>query len=270
MTIWSAVATSTEKFGTRQEGRDINGGPTAQVTLQCDYADRNILASDLITNSVWPFTELGKYAPPVQNISIVPLNEKCDTTEQSIDYLTAELTVRYGTDNSGGSGGGGGGGTGRNRYVETFEPELEIISLQERAYYYKWDAGNIPIGKKNFPHFREYTFNIQRTYYNWISLPTSFKDLVGYCNEAEETFPTLGLTFEIEQLLFVPQNATRTISSEGTEGFTVSVKFKYKKEGWNKFPSAGGNYETVYYEDEEGNEQVLIAHPAGDFSDWIF
>lgn len=272
MTIWSAAVSSAEKHGTRKETRDINGGPGAEVVLQCAYADKNTLAADLMENSVWPFTAPGKYSPPVQNISITPLYEKCDTTQESIDYKTAELHVNYGFDNTAGSGSGGGSGTGRQRYTESFEPELEVTSLAEREYFWNTDDAvplRVPYGKKNVPYFRQYTFSILRTYYNWILVPLSFRDLLGYTNELQVTFPTLGLTFEPEQLLFVPENAQRTISSEGTAGFTVSVRFKYKKEGWNVFPVESGEYEKLYWSDGVNSTQE-IPHPLGDFSGWIY
>lgn len=283
MANWSSIDCS-EVFGTRTEARAWIEGATASVQLDCAYENRYLLSEDLFLNGIWPFVAGLDFRPIVQNISIVPLEEECTTTGQSIDYKTARLTVNYGVDRSAGnSDQGAGAGTGRQYYTEELVPQVEVISLQEDKFYRKpvaWDLDPDPnknkdlikLNETNYPTFRQYTFSIIRTFYNWITVPTEFKDFKGHVNDAEVTFPSLGLTFAAEELMFVPRNAQKTVSSEGTAGYTVQVEFIERKGGWNKYVLQNeGEPEAIWY--WAGDPKVLtqlISYPLSDFSGWIF
>ena len=286
MTLWSSVDCE-EVFGSRKEGYSVKGGPNGNVTLEVDYANRKALVNDLLENGRWPFTEAGKAPLKVQDIDLTFLETEYDTDEQVIVYKKAQLDVSYSYDRGGSSesgGGGGGSGTGRQLYTESLEPIVEVISVMDYQFYWsiREEPSGIttfyPLDETNIPTYRTYSINIERTYFNWIMVPISFLQLVGFVNDAELVL--MGVTFPIETLLFIPRNINRSVSSEGTEGYSVQVGFSYNYGGWNKFPvpeEATGKVEkkTLFLKGKNlaythVDPTEFVPYPLGDFSDWVF
>lgn len=268
-----------EVHGTRSEGLTYKGGPTASVTLECDWNVRFDLRTDLMNNGYWPFVPVGGYAPRVQSVEISPSPTDYTQDGQAIDYKIASLQVEYGMDESAGSNPGGGSGGGRQLYTETFEPQLEVISVKGSVIFVDLLGGDgtNPATQKileNPPTVREYTFAIRRVFYNWISVPITFATLVGYVNDADVTFPSLGLTFAPETLLFKPRSSQRAVSTDGTPGYTVAVDFIFRREGWNKLPftklDGSFDYLPMYKYDDTANVVAFKPYTLGDFSDWVF
>lgn len=283
MTLWSSVDCE-EVHGTRKEGRSWKDGPKMSVTLETDYANRYLLSEDLFKNGIWPFVAGNDARPRVQNIEIEFLPTEYDTDEQVIVYKKVHLDVTYNYDQSAGqeSGGGGSGGAGRQLYTETLEPNLEVLAMLDHQFY--WNEEDPPVNLKyhpiedtNFPTVRDYSLNVTRTFYNWISVPISFLNLMGHVNNKVETL--LGISFPIDTLQFIPKSISRAVSTEGTEGFTVQVNFGYQKGGWNKTPipnlgvGAGITRRILYFKDKKDPAATRIEfkpYILGDFTEWIF
>lgn len=287
MADFSTVACS-EIHGTREEGLSYKGGPTAKVSLECAYADRFLLREDLINNGYWPYTSDGGYAPRCQSVTVRPEPTTYEQDGQAITYETAVLDVDYSYDQSAGSNSGGGAGGGRQLYTETFENQLELLELKMKDVWINTDPadqatlpGNPGPGRKKIktlPAFREYSMSLRRVYYNWVSVPSTFVTLLNTVNNAEVTFPSIGIPYPKETLLFLPRSSNRSVSTDGTAGYTVSVDFIYKKETWNKFPAVrlDGTVRYLPYwtkvTDQTGNVFEVQYKPfkLGDFSDWVF
>lgn len=278
-----------EVHDTRVEGLSYTGGPTASVTLRCAWADRFNLRTDLINNGYWPVAGAGGLAPRCQSVNVRPEPSEYDEVGQEIGYKNALLDVQYSFDESAGSGGGGGGGTGRQLYTESFEPQMELVTPANKKYWYNQNEENNPgPGNKKDreflegdtpPNIRQYTFTINRTFYNWVSVPITFLTLLNHINDEEVTFPSLGLTFAKETLLFVPVNSQKSVSSEGTDGYTVSVKFVYRPQSWNMFLGVDLLGQHMYFplytkvrDPQTGinSNKRYLPFQTGDFTDWIF
>lgn len=270
-----------EVHGSRTEGRSWKGGPRCQVQLECEYADRYQLSGDLLQNGVWPFSPGGDIPPRVQDVQMSYKETLYDTEGQGIIYKTAVLDVTYGYDESAGQQQGGGSPAGRQLYTENIEPWIEVISVRDHDWAWKSGPGATPddyteLGERNIPTITTTGMSIVRTYYGWETVPLSFFDLQGKLNNAQVTM--LGMDFSAETVLFTPKNLQRAISTTGTDGFNVQVAFKYRKDGWNKYPipdpDGGLGAKAVEYYFRPKNSQnpwtKFIPYRTADISDWTF
>jgi hypothetical protein len=108
---------------------------------------------------------------------------------------------------------------------------------------------------------------LSRTLYNVAAVPLIFLTGIGGVNNTAYTSLSLGLTFAAETLLFEPGESSRSFTTLGTDGFTVSLNLEYNPNGWNKYWRA----ETQGYESQyiAGGAEYKSYEPL-DLSDVLF
>lgn len=219
MGVFSAVACK-EEYGTATENAGLKDGVSASVVLRCAYADRLALMDDLLGfPRVWPRSG---YTLPPSAISCAckPDLTKYTQSSQEIVYEEALVTVNYSTEV-------------QDLVSESLEPTQEFITLDYRRFC--WGSPNGPnLIEGEAPGKLIRGLNIVRTLYKKTTVPAAVLATTGVNNVAYSS-NLLGLTFPSETLLYEPGNLSRTFTTLGTEGFTVTVKFSYRQHGWNKF-----------------------------------
>lgn len=218
--VFSPAAPCNEELGTAQESAALEGGVTASVTLRCAYSDRFILANDLLSNlRPWPKTTLAT-PPRAQTAAIRPAGDAV-ASSQGLTYEHALITVTYG-----------------NKIVdlvsESLEPVTDFITLDHHDF--RWgSATGEPVLEREAPGKLRRFINLVRTYYNLSSVPAGVLDLPGTCNDTEYVSPFLGITFAPETLMLGDPQLSQTITTAGSKGFNLTLKWTYNKDGWNKF-----------------------------------
>lgn len=254
MAIYSPAVTCYEEYNTVRESWNLDS-VTAEVTLRCAWANRHLLIADLIGNQrSWPH---GGFASPpkASSASLVAWDTAYTSVGQSITYVDALVKVRYTHD-------------AEDLISESIEPTADFITLDWKRF--RWGAANgDALTEAEAPGKLRRGLSLVRTLYK-VAPPLSTKLLteIGKCNDAQYVSALLGLTFDEETLLFCPPHLTRTIRTDGSDGFNLTMKFMYKPEGWNKFWRAKNQaYEEIF---NVAGGPAYKNHPLGDFSDFLF
>ena len=249
MSLYSSI-TCYEEHGTATETRTLEDW-TASVVVRCDWANRHSLVADVLGNRrEWPHAANG---PVAQTATINPAPTRYGVTGQCINYIDALVTINYGTEK-------------KDLISESLEPTAEFITLDYKRF--RWGAANgTPLIEGEAPGKLVRGLSLVRTMYEVPApLPISLIELPGSVNDANYTSTLLGLTFPTETLLYQPPNLSRTITTAGTDGFTLTLKFMYKKEGWNKFwRHETQQYERIFMVDGGQYDN----YPLDDFSDFL-
>lgn len=217
---FSPVVACNEELGTAQESASLEGGITASVTLRCAYANRFLLANDLLSNlRAWPKAPF-TVPPRAQSCAIRPAGDTTNLS-QGISYEHALVTVNYG-----------------NKIVdlvsESLEPVTDFVTLDHHDF--RWgSASGEPVLEREAPGKIRRFINLVRTYYNLATIPAGVLDLPGTCNDTAYTSSLLGITFGVETLMMGDPQLSQVITSAGSKGFNLTLKWTYNKEGWNKF-----------------------------------
>jgi hypothetical protein len=221
MGLWSAVACS-EKLGTRRENPTLDGF-TAQVTLYCDWVDRWDLVDDLLfVGRAWPEFSSWESPPLAQSCSITGVQGgDLSVSGQEIVYEVAEVQVSYGFDRS------------VDLVAESIESTAQFSQLDYRNF--AWGSANgDPLSEQETPGRQLRGLALSRTIYKMSLVPSVILE-AGSVNNAPYTSPILGLTFAEESLMLTPSKISRTIRTDGSTPYNVSMKLLYRKEGWNKY-----------------------------------
>ncbi len=253
MAVYSPVVTCAEELGSYKEGASRTGSPEASVDLRCLWGVRHALMTDLLANArVWPH---GSYTrPPVAfSCAIKPFNTTTSSTGQSINYDDAIISVVYNHQS-------------KDLVSESLEPTADFITLDHR--FFRWNAANgSPLKQNESPGKLRRGLNLARTLYN-VPQPLTGQLLtaVGGVNQAQYVSTLLGLTFPIGTLLFTPPNLQITVDTQGTDGYTVAMKFMYRPEGWNKYWRAESqSYQEIFIV----GGSAYKSYPLVDMSDLI-
>ena len=254
---WSSVS-AWEEMGTREVGYTDENGWTAGVTLNCAGSDVIGLIADLVGNR-HAFPPMSAFTnPPVAiGASAVPLATQAAvlTGAYVYDYPYAKVKVTYGIDK------------GSDFITESFEPNVEFNILDYRRFNWTNNNGDALL-EAEAPGKQVYGMNLVRTIYKIDSIPSLVIDGVGHVNVAAFTSAILGLTFPIETLLLLPGSATRTIKTTGDYTQNLTMKFAYKKDGWNKYwRSKTSSYESIY---EKASGSIYKSYPTIDMSDLLY
>lgn len=215
-----------EEHGTAREDYDNNQPGQASVVLRCAWSDRNALMTDLLTfPRYFPYyIGVKKYAFHCTAIPAPGTGySNVSPTDQACLYTQALVSVQYGSQIT-------------DIGSESIEPTIEYDVLDHRRF--KWVAGGstgVPLLEGEAPPLISRSLNIMRTKYRMAAVPPEMLTCIGKVNDSVYTSLTLGLSFAAETLLFQPQSASQSFTTAGTSGFTISFKFSYKANGWNKF-----------------------------------
>ena len=236
--IYSSIGCC-EVDGTRKETRTATGDLDVTVDLNCAYADRYLLCSDLFgSGRPYPY-DTGALCISAE----VAVWGDGATSSQSIDYSTATVTAKYSNKVNKKAQTNAGG----QLYADTIEPSVEFITLDHTRF--KWNSASGDVLKESeAPGRQMYSIAFTRTLYKVASgVPAYCLDYIGKCNASYFYSSMLGLTFPAETLLFMPTVSNRSVTTDGSPGWDVVLKWSYKPETWNKFwRSKTQAYEAIY------------------------
>lgn len=258
---WSTVAGVTEVVGTYREGFSSNGA-TGNVTLQCNWDDRYAVRDDLIlTSRIWPYADpnsiLGLRATSADITPHSCIDTVITGSPQLQNYRFAQLAVGYqpaqasDPDNL---------LQPFTAFTETITPSVDWRRLDHNLFRWLQQApggagtGSLtptPVFRDEAPAAPLGRLAFERTYFNWSGpAPAEFLDAVNTTNSDPVTSQLLGRTFEPQTLIYQPGSANQTVSSDGSQSATLSVRFLYKREGWNRWYNARiGDYAEIFVHD---------------------
>lgn len=223
--IYSPAVTCYEEHGTASEDYSIKDAPSASVKLRCAWADRYALVQDLLSyQRPWPYWPGLDYVPLANVCKIEPFPSAAVQNGQGMDYEDALITVTYST-------------LAMDLVSEELEPTVEFMQLDHRQFCWGAPDGP-PLTAQEAPGVQQRGMNLVRTRYLVVEIPPAVLLTYGCCNASFYTSPILGLTFNPQTLLYMPPHTARTIRSDGTDGWTVTMKFVVKPQGWNVYWNA--------------------------------
>ena len=203
----------------------------AVVTLHCAWADRWELAAEISNLLLYPNAP-GTLAR-AKSITIRPFTRVANTTPaQNADYEMAEVTTEYVFDRDTPEE------QNQELIAEAIEPTAQNLTLDWQ--YFRWKTANLKVQPGEAPSLIFRGLDYVLTKYNVVAVPATALTLVGCCNNAQITSPTLGLTFAAQTLLFNPPSIQRRIVLGETPEFkwTLTYRFTFNAGGWNKFWNA--------------------------------
>ena len=207
----------------------ITGHITASVPLRCLWADRLLLADDILINRRnYPLVTTA-FSPIALNCSIVKGDNDYNavTTGQWRPPLTAIVTVNYGVPDTASS-------ATYDMVAESLEPMGEFRRLPHAMFRWGSQTG-LAVLPDESPGFLEIKLRLVRRIYRLNSIPPAALTLFGCVNDATYVSPTLGFTFGPETLLYDAPQPEMTISSDGSQGFNMTQNFVFSPMGWNKY-----------------------------------
>lgn len=220
---------------------------TTGVTLKCAWDQRHRLMENLLVSAkAWPYhTQRACFAI---SGSIVPFpGEPGVRVGSGYAYDHAQLAVGFQSLNI---------GEGEDPeeitiFSESIEPSLEFMTLPPAGFYWD-DTQTEAIKQEEAPGRPQYGMDYAVTFYKLKSIPAAALTLIGKSNSAQIVSPSLGLTFPIETLLFVPPKTNRNVTINGDNSYTMSCRYSVRPSGWNKFWRAKTQSFVSMY-DDEGN-----------------
>ena len=254
MALYSTVDCS-EEFNTQQEGHDVETGRTASVVLRCAWIDRHALMADILGNRrPWPHGGFSE-PPTASSASCSPAPTQYATSGQACEYIDALVTVNYTP-------------FAKDLISESLEPTAEFSQLDFKRF--RWtDKNGDPLLEAEAPGRLIRGLNLVRTLYEvQPPLPIQLLTLVGKCNKTAYYSALLNLMFDKETLLYGAPKLDRTITTQGSKGWNITLKFTFKPETWNKYwRSKTETYEYIY--DVEGNNPFK-SYPPDNFAALLF
>lgn len=252
---------------------DGENGFRATRTLQCNWADRLTLASQLLKAYVvsqsgrvfligdkYPYRSRA-YVKNIRGIQPVGVSSQGGSAGQ-ISWPHARLTVEYGERDFDPSPSGGSSDSALVVAEETFDQSGEFLTLPNKKLY--WDSSqNEPVENAEAPGFLvdmidwTYSFTEKNS-----SLPAAFKDDIYKVNSVQITSRSLGITFAAEELLYLGPRVRRQIFSDGDVAMNVDLRYRFRRGTWNKFfRSANATPQQIY--DDSG--AVFKPYETADF-----
>ncbi len=257
MAIYSpAVACAEEHAGVGEQWGP--GKWDTSVVLRCAWTDRYTLVNDILGNQrEWPHSGF-VVTPRAATARVVPDETQYTTTGQSINYEHALVTIGYSS------------AAEADLLAESLEPNTEFITQDPDKFRWGSKAG-VPILEAEAPGKLVRSLTLVRSVFHLASIPIGLLTLPGGVNDAPYVSTLLGLTFPTGTLLFGGGPTNRTITTAGSEGWNLTLKFMYKPDGWNKFWRAAADppdYEFMYHIDDVAGDPYLN-YPPTDFSGFL-
>lgn len=250
MALWSSIP-CWEESSTNEENWTFENRTTS-VVLRCLWPNRHLLAADLLENQrEWPHGFLTEQ-PKAQSVKIRP-HIPSGSAGNCMVYEHALLSVTYGFDTS-------------DLIAESLEPTIEFITEDYRKFRWKTDDKALVEGEA--PGRQRIRMDLVRTLYNVPGpLPAILLTGMGGINNALYYSSLLELAFAQGTLLYHPPALDRTITTQGSKGYTIPLRFTYEPNGWNKYWRA----ETQTWDEIvtlDGSDYV--SYPEVDFSAILF
>jgi len=235
-----------EVHGTAKEEISLDGH-TASVDLDVAWNLRYALVDDLLENARrWPYHENPQLTARRCALAVVPATPTDSgqgmTYERAIVSVSYDATVEQ-ADPEGSESDSEGYEPGEgeteeppvtDKLSEAFEPSAEFITLDYRKF--RWgSATGTPLKEGESPGKLNLGAVLVRTLYDVSSIPTSVLSNIGKVNPGSYRSRLLGLSFAAETLLFAPPTMDRTIRSDGSGRWKLTLRMVYKADGWNKY-----------------------------------
>lgn len=240
-----------EVFGSAVETCDIFSGFSASVRLRCAWSDRQALIDDLLsTPRAWP--KSSGLTPYCVHASAVAEEMVYTQNGQGISYNEkAVVTAEYNT-------------TIIDVASESIEPCIEAIPLPFTRFNWTGQGGAL-LQEGEAPPLILRSLNLVRTRYRLAAIPTDILAATGCVNNADYVSDVLGgLVFPAETLLFLPADVQRSFTNFTSNGYTLTLKFSYKQQGWNKYwRAATAGWESIYLNNASSR---YLSYPLYDFS----
>jgi hypothetical protein len=266
MSDWTSVTTAVEEYMSCNEKVRWDGNHSCGITLRCPWTDRLSVAADILNNvRLWPNGSIGA-AGAEATITPAP-GEVTVTAGGRLVYEEALVKVTYDTATLGKMETYPSGPHAGEVYSESIEQIIENQTFESTDF--RWD--NITGNPVKTPMVRQmYGLALKRTLFNMTSIPSAIWDLPGHVNTAAYVSASLGKTFAAETLLFTPASFSRTVYTDGTKKWTISMKLHYKADGWNMFwnkdKSGGAGFSYIYHI----NGTQYKNFPLADFSSLLY
>jgi len=237
--------------------------------FQCDYADRITLAREMLGFTVGsilhPPHEYDAVSERLRGVYAKKAEiEPHGGIDTNGDYSKAFVTIHYATTEY--------EEVGTIYVTEGIEPSAEFITLGRKGLYFGTGATKVSLEDANVEaparilRTLDWIYTIHRAPY----LPTAIWTHIGCVNNAWVYSGPLNKLFLAETLLCGNPSPEREFTNMGIPVWTITLRFSYRPEGWNKFPrtdnaGAGGvNFESI----TDGTNAIPI-YPLADFSQLI-
>lgn len=161
--------------------------------------------------------------------------EGSDTERISYANGRAELSVGYST--TGQAEGGLADDNPITLVTESLESSVEYLTLSGEDLMWEQQEGPPvePGDATAVTRMVDWVYNIHQL----TDLPASFATLEGFVNNSQVVSHSLNRTFDPETLLYQSASPRRIITTEGAEAWEVTLRFTYKRFGWNTWWRSG-------------------------------
>jgi len=247
------------KYGGFPQENWINGFLEAERLLECAWADRYTLLSEL-AGVQYPYTDTTiawPYAATVLGIGVL------DSTTPIATYSRAWCRIKY---------------SNKLYYDSTAQrlvsEELHPLSIHLPLDYagFRWGAqtgaSSIPVQPCEAPSFIVRSSQYTVTYYRAYAVPSYADDYANCTNNGNVASYTLGRTYAAGRLLFGGTTARADTVLGSTTKLQVSYRFLIHPSNWNKFWRAStAQWETLYRAGPDGGEYT--PHTAVNFASLV-
>lgn len=277
MTLMFSTVDCCLEHATYSESQSLEDA-SASCTLKCAWGDRYELVEDLLDNRrPWPY----RPGLTAKTAAIDPLPGAFTVDGQGMQYVEALVKVAYGpqvvSETEGSSESSGDRAYDDENPAEheapitdlmseSFEPSAEFLTLDPKRF--RWNAADgDALLEGEAPGMLQLGTILVRTLYQVDVVPTKAVDSTGKVNDGNYTSKLLGVSFAPETLLYLPPSAERTLRSDGSGTWTLTMRFSYKPNGWNKYwRAATQTWQKIYI--AGGGE--YRSYPKGNFSGLLF
>lgn len=151
---------------------------------------------------------------------------------------------------------------------EAIEPASEFITLSHDGLHWSSISGTSlepTEAPSKIVRMVDWVYTIHHLSY----LPSWIWSYPGCVNNYSLYSYTLGVTFPAETLLCGNPSSSREITSEGVTAWTITIRFTYNPNTWNKFPrvGTGGDLTYEYIYDATG---IKYVYPLADFGGIVY
>lgn len=227
---------------------------TVMDKLQCVWEERiklaKILVGLVVGDTGYPPHKYDSGLEPlvgiyVKSVKIEPVIGLEPSSEPLGKYTKAQLTVTYGSleydlpEEE------------EVTYInESVEPAAEFLTLSTKGLYWGTGEDKKELIASEAPAIIVRMVDWVYTLYRIKTIPNWIWTYPGCVNDGNIISRRLNRIFAAGTLLCGNPALSKEVTSEGTRSWTITVRFTYRPEGWNKFPrvSEGGalSFETIY------------------------
>lgn len=230
-TVYHNTIAHYEIDGEISESGTYDKGLAASVSLRVAWADRQDFIDEVIgTRLLWQRAPAS--LAECRSATSVPLGD--GVTDPSnpalMIYDWAKITLNFEVPPDGGQENGSG-----DLIAESLEPTVEFLTLDPVDFRWTNATTGDQVQENEAPGQQIRGLDYVVTHYRASAIPAACLTLPGSVNSSTVTANFLGLTFAAETLLYQPPKCDIKIGTDGTEGWTITHRFSWRPNSWNKF-----------------------------------